>query len=442
MSKKMIITMTTLLATLFAASLMGGAYLVNAQEVDENQVAAENLLSMLTTSEAEVTSLFETIVGDGGTVPEDAAETLIEAQELHAEAQGLYDEGNYVESVEIATEALNKYGEALTEATPEEAEEPIVMTTEEQGETEEIEKMVGLKANIDKLRARNETLIGIADDLDASDADTTDARELLVLAGRELKNIETLLMGDYEESEIVLGKAVRLIGQATGMLKGKGNSMKEAKLEQFTQQAMHRMGQLEKKMNKILAKMGSSDESVLMVQAQFSEIFTGLEGIEDKDDLKEAVKQLKQIIKETKQVGKGNEETEDIFDDEMMESINNQMKMESKIVYYKAQVTELEANGEMTDEVQALIDAVEELLEEAESALANGDKDGADELVESAEDLMEEMDGIFKGFGKGNGKGPKPGKGYLKEGKPDNGKANNKGKKSEEPDEPEDPETP
>ena len=71
MSKKMIITMTTLLATLIASSLMGEAYLVNAQEIDENQVAAENLLSMLTTSEAEVTSLFETITGSGGEVPED-----------------------------------------------------------------------------------------------------------------------------------------------------------------------------------------------------------------------------------------------------------------------------------------------------------------------------------------------------------------------------------
>ena len=42
MSKTMMTIATTLLATLFAASLMGEAYLVTAQEVD-NQIAAENL---------------------------------------------------------------------------------------------------------------------------------------------------------------------------------------------------------------------------------------------------------------------------------------------------------------------------------------------------------------------------------------------------------------
>jgi hypothetical protein len=95
----------------------------------------------------------------------------------------------------------------------------------------------------------------------------------------------------------------------------------------------------------------------------------------------------------------------------------------------------------MTEDVQVLIDAVEELLDEAEMALADGDKDRADELLESAEEKMAEMDGIFTGFSKGHGKGPKPGKGYLKEGKPLNSKAHKNGKKSEETEEEsEDPE--
>ena len=60
MSKKVIVILTALLATLLATSFMGEAYHVKAQEVDENQIAAENLLSLLSESKSEVTSLFET----------------------------------------------------------------------------------------------------------------------------------------------------------------------------------------------------------------------------------------------------------------------------------------------------------------------------------------------------------------------------------------------
>ena len=152
MNKKLII-LTTLLATIFAASFMGGAPIVYAQEVDEDQVAAETMLSLLTDSEAEVTSLFETIIGDGGTVPEDATDALIDAQELHAEAQTLYELGDYEESIEKATEALNKYGEALTEATPEEPEILEVVETIE---------IIDLSAAIDLTKDRLEQLEEIA----------------------------------------------------------------------------------------------------------------------------------------------------------------------------------------------------------------------------------------------------------------------------------------
>jgi hypothetical protein len=118
MIKKVMITLTSLLVTILLTSFMGGTYLVNAQEVDENQVTAENMLSTLTESEAEVISLFETITGDGGTIPEDASEALQEAQEQHVEAQTSYDEGDYEKCIEKATKALNNYGKAITEATP------------------------------------------------------------------------------------------------------------------------------------------------------------------------------------------------------------------------------------------------------------------------------------------------------------------------------------
>jgi hypothetical protein len=445
MSKKMIIILTTLLATLLASSTLGGAYLVNAQEVDENQVAAENLLSLLTESEAEVTSQFETITGDGGTVPENALNAFEDAQELHTEAQTLYDEENYEESVEKATEALNKYGEALTEATPEEPEEPDVLTTEEQGEiNQETENIIALTVAIDQAIIRIEKLEEIVGQLELPEDDPI-VVELASLKTGLMDLKASILSGETKPSDIIFGDYMSQLAHLTAKLRGKGNPMKEAKLEQFTQQTMHRIGKLEAKMNRILAKMGSSEESALALQSQFNELLTGLEGV-SKEDLKEAVNQLKQLVKETRQLGKGNDELEDIFDDDMMESINNQMKIDSKIDFYMSQIDDLVESGEMTEEIQAQLDEIVVLLEEAENALADGDKDQADEFVELAEEIMEELDGIFKGFGKANkpgyGKDNNPGKGPQWEDKPLNSKAKGKGKKSEETDDPEEPEVP
>ena len=69
--------------TLLTASALGGAVFAHAQEVevDENMVAAENLLSVLSERESAVTSLFEQIVNDGGEVPENAHEAFEEAHQ-------------------------------------------------------------------------------------------------------------------------------------------------------------------------------------------------------------------------------------------------------------------------------------------------------------------------------------------------------------------------
>ena len=63
--------LTLIMMTLLTASALGGAVFAHAQEVevDENKVAAENLLLVLSERENAVTSLFEQIVDDGGEVP-------------------------------------------------------------------------------------------------------------------------------------------------------------------------------------------------------------------------------------------------------------------------------------------------------------------------------------------------------------------------------------
>jgi tetratricopeptide (TPR) repeat protein len=464
MSKKMMITLTTLLATLLASSLMGGAYLVNAQEVDENQVAAENLLSMLTDREAEVTSLFETIVGDGGEVTEDAAEALIEAQELHAEAQSLYDEGDYEKCKEKATKALNKYGKAITKATPEEPEEPEepevpeepedpeepeepeTMTTEEQ-EQEETEKMIGITTAIEKAEKRIEKLIEIADELDTLEIDTSEARAILAAAGEKLGSIS---LENPEEAETLLSEAKSLIGEATGMLKSNGEPIKEEKIEHFRQQAMHHVEQLNTKMNRFLEKFGSSEEHSLMIQAQYGEILSGLDGIDTKDGLKAAVTQLKLLEKETRNVGKGTE-VEGLVGEEVFESLKGQMKLESKLDYYREIVEAMDPEDPVKAEATELLAMAEDLLGGAEAELAGGNEDLADEMVEEAEEIIGNIDDLLDDYIKGNGKGEKPEKPDkgTKEAKSNGNGHNNDDEPTdetlegqEEPEDPEEPEEP
>jgi hypothetical protein len=450
MIKKVMITLTTLLVTILLTSFMGGTYLVNAQEVDENQVTAENLLSMLTDSEAEVTSLFEEIVEGGGDVPEKAIEALNEAQALYEEAQILYDEGSYEECVEKATDALNKYAKALERAqealeeaqeeTEEETEdeteelEAVESQAEEQNAEEKAAKMIGVHSNILKLRDRIITLTDIADALDLQDIDTIEARELLQLATDELDYIDGLFgLEALDESEIVLGRAVRYIGQATGMLKSKAAPMKEQKVEQFIEQTQRRLEQMNNKMTRILAKMGSSEENTLMVQAQYDELYAQLEGIDTKEDLRGVFNQLKQLIKETRQVGKG--EDSELFSEEAMESVNDQMDVESRLDAYKEIVDGMAEDDPLKSEVSELILQVESLLDEAETAISEDNEELADQKVEEAEEILEAIEDLFE-LDEGHGKGVKP------ENVTENqGKSNDHKKDSESTEEPEEPET-
>jgi tetratricopeptide (TPR) repeat protein len=444
---------------------MGNTYLVNAQEVDENQVAAENMLSMLTSSEAEVTSLFETIVGGGGEVPEDAAEALQEAQEQHIEAQTLYDEGDYEKSLDKATKALNNYGKAITEATPEQPEEPEdpdvteepedpettdpedpedpeepeVMITEQ--EEEETEKMIGITTAIEKARKRIEKLQEVSGDLATLEVDTGEASTMLDQATAIL---DAITLEDPEAAETLLSEANSLIGQATGLLKSNGEPIKEEKIEHFRQQAIHHVEQLKTKMNRFLEKFGSSEETTTLMQSQYGEIMAVLEGIDvTKDGLKDAVTQLKLMEKETRNVGKGTEVEELLGEDGFM-SLKGQMKLESKLEYYREIVDSLDPEDPIRVEAEPLLALVEELIDGAETALVGGNEDQADEMEEDAEVLLDEVEGLLGDLVKGNGNGVKPDK-EVKDAKL-NGKGHNKEEEppietSEDPD-PEDPEDP
>ena len=442
MSKKVVI----ILMTLLTSSLLGGIHPVYSQEADDSQTTAENLLQLLSNTEAEVTTFIDEIVEGEGTVPKKAEEALTLAQTLHTEAQELYDAGSYEESIEKATDALKEYGKALERAqealdeeseeeTEEEAEdeteesEEEVMESQSEGLSEEDNhaKMIGLLSNVEKFLNRIGLLRGIADGLGLEESDEENI--LLDEAERVLLDIKDNF-DSLDESEIVLGEAVRLIGKATGLLKSQSQPIKEQKMEQFKLQTMHRIEQLNKKMAKIMARAGSPLENTLMIQTKYADIIAQLEDVDTSGDLKEAMNQLKILVKETRQIGKGGENP--LFSEEAMNSVDDQMEVEERLAAYNETAMALAEDDPLRTEVLELITQVEALIEEAEAAVSEEDMELAEQKLEEAEDILDSI-GDLLGEEESNGKGVKPENPSENNGKP----KNNKEEPTEETDDPE-----
>jgi hypothetical protein len=388
--------------TLLTVSALGGAVFAHAQEVevDENMVAAENLLLVLSERESDVTSLFEQIEIDGGEVPENAQEAFEEAQLLHVEAQTLFDEADYEEALEKATDALNEYGKAETRAVP---EEPEPLTAEQHEAEAETEKMVGLFTAIEKAKDRIDNLRKIAGDLEIPEFETSPAGVLLSDAWTRLDEIKGLLVsGEYDEPEIILGEANRLIGQATGMIKSYGAPMKQEKVNQFIEQTMRRMGQLENKMNRIMDKRGLSNEGLT---TQFAGIYAELGDLDTDgltpDELKDLIRELRDIVKEANKVGKPEDDEEGLLDEETVEALNAQTDLETRIAEYRTQVESIEVNEEnedLVDELLGLLGEADGLLVQAEDAIGLEDEALAEELTEAAEVILGQFEELFDEF--------------------------------------------
>jgi len=385
--------MRIIMMTLLTVSLLGGVVFTHAQDIDPNLASAENLLSLLTESENEVTSLFENIVDDGGEVPQDAQDILADGQELHSEAQALFDGENYEECIEKATEALNKYGEALEEVAVEEPEdpetgEPQVMAQETV--EEQTAKMVGLNTAIAKARSRISQLGEIAETLEG--VDTSAAIQLLDDAEDILDAIGVkLVLGEFDESEIILGRANRLIGQATGVLKNQGEPKKQEKILHFISQTSRRMEHLRVKMMKVFDKKGYSVTKINEYNIQFDDIKDGYTGLLTHGDLKLVIKDLKALVKESRKIGNG----QSGLSVETVEALNEQTDLESLIDIYRSKVMELDESDEVKDELLAKLDEAAELLAQAEDALAAEDDVLAEELTDAVEEILKEFKEMF-----------------------------------------------
>jgi tetratricopeptide (TPR) repeat protein len=228
-------TITALLIMLLATSAAAGISFAAVEDTGTPQQAAETLLGVLEDSRAEVTILFDSIVDGGGEVPEDAQEALDEADELRDEAQALYDAGDYEDSIEKATKALNKYGKAAS----------LALKTNEDDETEAEDDAYKSLAGYEKAVDRLEKLKAIAEALETQGIDVSEADAIILEAEDSLSHLEEALdQGDLETAESLLGEVNGTLGQLTATLKNLSKPKKKEKMEHFIDQTRHRVQQL------------------------------------------------------------------------------------------------------------------------------------------------------------------------------------------------------
>ncbi|MCK4317570.1 hypothetical protein KAW53_02295, partial [Candidatus Bathyarchaeota archaeon] len=384
MSKTMKKTITALLIMLLATSAAAGISFAAVEDTGTPQQAAETLLGVLEDSRAEVTILFDSIVEGGGEVPEDAQEALDEADELRDEAQALYDAGDYEDSIEKATKALNKYGKAAS----------LALKTNEDDETEAEEEDDAYKslAGYEKAVDRLEKLKAIAEELETQGIDVSEADAIILEAEDSLSHLEEALdQGDLETAESLLGEVNGTLGQLTATLKNLSKPKKKEKMEHFIDQTRHRVQQLETKMLRILAKYGLSEEDEQAIREEFRAIIAGLDDIDvDRDDLGDVVDNLKGLVKETNRVGKDKDVDEDVVDE-----INKLNKHESKLNVYRERIKELEGLGAPTDELLGRLNEAEGLLFQANDEMDNGNKEAAKDLIDEADEILDEIDDMI-----------------------------------------------
>ena len=374
------------LITLLVASSAAGLNFAGAQPDETSQQVAETLLGVLENSHGEVTSLFESVVSEGGTVSEDAQEAYDEAVQLRTQAQEEYDLGEYEEAVETATEALNKYGKAAGKVYEDEEEDEVEI------EDEETEEHLGLFVALERSLERLDKRMTIADELTAQGIDVSEAVTLIDEAQGKLDAMRAALdAGDFESAEDLLDEANSLLGQSTGSLQSLSHQKKKEKTEKFIVATRNLIQNLENKLGRILDKYNVTEEDAQAIRDQFQEMYAKLDGLDldEDEDLKDVIDDLKDIVKDSRDVG----DDEDELDDDIVDNLKKINKQESKLERYKEKIEELAQLGLDTSELEALVADIEEALANAQSVTDEGDD--SEDLIDEADELLDDLDDLI-----------------------------------------------
>jgi len=381
--KKMKKPLMIFIMAIILASVAGAAVFVHAQE-DDPATVAENLLNVLNTSSTEINAQFEAYAVNN-TLPDHAVEALNQADTFYVEAQAAFDSGDYNSTIELATEALNEYGNAAALLMPVEASE-----LEEIYEVENAYRKLG---GYEKALERLDKLYQLASDLELQGVDVLEAVSLLDDAKAVLDELTLAIdEGNLEDVENMVGQANSLMGQTTGLLQSNSGEKRVEKTERFIIQTRLHVSQLETKLNRILAKYNLAPEDDEAIRFQFKDLNETLDGIDPTlDNLKNITRQIQRVVKESHQIGK----IEGEVDGNLVEQVNHVSETETKLNRYRERLEELTQLGLNTSEAKELLDQAEELLTNSMDMLEASEQDKANDLLDQADAILDQVDDLF-----------------------------------------------
>jgi tetratricopeptide (TPR) repeat protein len=361
-----------------------------AKQGNQSPEVADTLFNILADTRNEVDALFEDITQNGGTIPDEALESYEEALILWEEAETSYDEGDYEEAADKATEALNEFGEAAEEASEDDGEELEVE------ENEETENAIGLSVKHEKMMRRLEKLRAVVTNLEFNGLDVTDIFSLLDQIEALLSEAEVMLdEGDFEEAEEALEVAKELIGKATGFVHSTSNMIQKDKTEKFIEKTIMRLMNLERNVNRILARKGVSQEEMDEISGLFgilAEQLGTLDQVLSEESLEEVVDELDDLVEEADDII----DEEDDLDEDVTDALKDLDKLWYKVSEYKMEIGELADVGEDVTVQADMLNSVESLLEAAYIELGDDDHEAAQDKIEEAENILNELDELIE----------------------------------------------
>lgn len=346
---------------------------------------AEELLSLLGASHAQVRAALDQLVDEGVVIPEATEDVLRSGEEAAAVAYYYLEIGDYQSAIDKAMEALQLFGEAMQIAMGAEQ----ALADECEGDTRLVELQVRIEREYSFLfELRNTTYL-----LGEKGLDISDVQALLEKASEYLESASTLLEGGgLEAVESELSMAEVYLDAALKLLQIINEDAKLDKASKFLAKSEERVQKLEERITTMAGNLS-------LTQDDFDLLGDTFDGVQAKNrDIKSLLEEgeLDTVVDEFDEVSRYVDRVLsmlDRYDSSKSNSLKKIEKIEMKYSYLEEAIESLSVQGVNVSQLGDKVEEADEKIEDAVESLTNDDDDETTStLIGEAEDLVEEVD--------------------------------------------------
>ncbi len=325
---------------------------------------AQQVLSLLEASRAQVSAALDRLVDEGVVIPEVAEDVFRMGEEVTALAYYYMDSGDYGSTIEKATEALQLFGESLQIAL-EAQQEP----TEDEADASIVELRVRMERGYSRLSGLFETLRQLEETLlDVSDLQVLRfmlTNILLEKADEYLDSASALLdEGDLEAVESELATAEVYLDEAFKLLQTISESAKSKKAAKFAETNAKRLKKLEDILTSIVGEEAYMELNTTEVQETLENaknVNKAVKALIESGEIESATGDLEKVTGYADDVV---EMIEDV-DEDLAKSLRKVERLEAKKSNLEGKIERLESKGRDTTRFEEKLESVNEELDSA-----------------------------------------------------------------------------